>query len=209
MKADSSLTTQTLGNESLPHCKGGEAPDKASRQNHPQTPNRGTLHIVLLYVFFAATWILFSDRFLALLVKDPDTRMEWSIFKGLVFVLVTGTMLYFLIYRLASQLQRAQQEADKYRQAQKMDSIGRLAGGISHDFNNILTSIFGNLELALSSLPTNHTAQEYLEDCRHEASEPRPIPELSEVMFERQWPPVEEKKVRRKINLAESYKIKF
>ncbi len=61
-------------------------------------------------------------------------------------------------------LEEKEKAQDRLQQAQKMESIGNLAGGVAHDFNNILSSVIGFAELALDDVEPGSA----LEDNLHE-----------------------------------------
>jgi PAS domain S-box-containing protein len=65
--------------------------------------------------------------------------------------------------RVAEERARLEQS---FQQAQKMESVGRLAGGVAHDFNNHLTVINGYCDMLLDALGPDHPMEEELSEIR-------------------------------------------
>ncbi len=66
-----------------------------------------------------------------------------------------------LVFHDATEERRLEEEQ---RKVQRLESVGVLAGGIAHDFNNILTGILGNVDLAMSLVPSGSQAADVLSD---------------------------------------------
>lgn len=83
-----------------------------------------------------------------------------------------GSAIFLFAGRIGAELDRvrAARRADEMEQralrAQKLESLGILAGGLAHDFNNFLASMMGSADLARLDLADDHPAREHLETIR-------------------------------------------
>jgi len=99
---------------------------------------------------------LFADN-CRLAVTEPQ-HFNWRAAKsdasefqteiGLTTVALPGAIRLLAVIRDVTERNRMEEQI---RHAQKMESVGQLAGGVAHDFNNILTAIIGSTQLALEA----------------------------------------------------------
>ena len=92
--------------------------------------------------------------------QRPDGALQWISTRGQIERDVDGNPVRFAGVFVDTTLRKKMEEAQL--QSQKMEALGTLAGGVAHDFNNILLAISGNAKLAMEDLPPGHPAQRSL-----------------------------------------------
>jgi two-component system, cell cycle sensor histidine kinase and response regulator CckA len=125
-------------------------------------------------------------RALELLKEQPALNIPFIIVSGTigeetaVEAIKQGAADYLLkdrIARLGPAVRRAldgvEERAERKRleaqfiETQKMEVVGHLAGGVAHDFNNVLGVIMGYSDMVVEELGADHPLKQYLEEIRH------------------------------------------
>ena len=75
-----------------------------------------------------------------------------------------GVADYALV--LAEENPRNHEAEQRLRQAEKLEAVGRLAGGVAHDFNNLLTGVLLYCDLLMANLEPCHRVRKYAEEIR-------------------------------------------
>jgi PAS domain S-box-containing protein len=95
-------------------------------------------------------------------IMRPDGQLRWIHARMVIHRTSTGAV--DSLSGITEDVTDARDLEDQVRQGQKMEAVGRLAGGVAHDFNNVMTVILGYSAVLLQELSQNSSARYFLQE---------------------------------------------
>ena len=100
--------------------------------------------------------IVYEEESLGVLALSNVTSKKYLLQRDLNLLMGLASQIASRMHNVALEIQ--------LRQNQKMEAVGILAGGVAHDFNNILTTVLGYSGIILTKLPEDHSIRSMVQD---------------------------------------------